>query len=281
MNSTQLCPPAAVAVVIEWPQVSPRLSLNPKKRMNAKPIDYQGFHLYYRCEYHDGVLKKIVFSYREPPKSKRSKTGYGTIVLEKSYSPACKKPIHQGQAVTEKVVQATLDRDFIPYFLPKLSKTLPDILSSSTLFCVLGPYALQCFLDTRSYKDSTVRSYEGAMDALVRLFGNLPVSDVTPDKCAKIMLKAFGCCAKAFCAADLDRLFSFFKISFFRSQIFSDFAIFLSFLLLFFPYFSYNSNSDKNRSHSRQPPAVTQIRVRPPLRWRTCRNCKEIDPSPG
>lgn len=161
-------------------------------RRNATPIIYRGLLLFFLTEYaptHQypgGALEKITISYRDPA-GKRSKTGYGSIVLSRYYKPICEEPIPRGAQVPESIVLALLDRIFFKSFLPALLEKRPEILTPESRFDLVAPYALARLNAVEKYSESTRRDKMKSMSKLLDIFASWPISKITPDNCASIM----------------------------------------------------------------------------------------------
>ena len=181
----QLCQPAQLLL-------PPHI---PENRDAPKRIEYLGLQLFYTLEYKRDPesgkkLDKITFSYREPAPSKRSRTGYGKKVMSKSYSPACDGPVFPGDEATESVAKATLNRVFFRFFLPALVEKKPELLTSFSVFALMGPYALTRLHKTLDTKVESKLDQAETMERLVELFGEWQLCDITPEKCTPIMLNA-------------------------------------------------------------------------------------------
>lgn len=191
-TSQQLRQPAQLLLpATQLLQLPPHI---PQNRERPKQIEYLGLRLFYTSEYKSSQksgqkeLEKITISYRDPASSKRSRTGYGKVVVAKSYSPACDEPILYGDEDSESVVMATLDQVFFRFFFPTLVEKKPDILTSSRPFALMGPYALMRLHKMLNTAESTKLAQAKAMDDLIRLFGDCCLRDITPEQCAPIML---------------------------------------------------------------------------------------------
>ena len=166
----------------------------PKSRERPRQINYRGLPIFYTLEYKksylstEDVLRKIRFSYRGSATGERSQTGYGKVVVAKSYSPVCDTSILRSDEVPEGVVIATLDKVFYRLFFPALVEKKPDILTSSSPFALMGPYALLRLHKMINTAESTKLSQAKAMEELINLFGDYPLRDITPEQCAPIML---------------------------------------------------------------------------------------------
>ena len=181
-NPQHLCRPAQV------------LEESPRERRNAAPVQYLGKQLYYTLEYAaserypNGELRKITISYREPTDNKRTLTGYGRVVISRSYTPVCDAPIPRGAVVPEETIIATLDRVFFRSFFPALMAKKPELLTADSPFSLAGPYALNRLQQMLSGSDYTKHEQEKAMAKLLELFGSRPLADITPENCAPVMM---------------------------------------------------------------------------------------------
>ncbi len=165
------------------------------QRQRPYQLNYRGVTLYYSFEYvpsklyPGGELKSITFSFRAPS-SKRSTTGYGKVITKESYAPVAQQPIPRGADIPESVVVATLDRIFIKYLWPKILASQPNLWNADQPFALLAPIAFDHLCQLEGFAPSTKAVKLQALDTLLKLFGALLISEVTPERCAPIMMDA-------------------------------------------------------------------------------------------
>lgn len=164
-------------------------------RQRPKSINCCGVQLYYSCEftpsqlYPGGELSIITFSLREVP-NRRSTTGYGKIIVKESYTPVVQQPIPRGADIPESVIVATLNKVFYAYLLPKILDAQPDLWSSGQPFALLAPIAFEQLCKMDDYAQRTREAKQRALNTLLKLFGDLPIREVVPERCAPIMMDA-------------------------------------------------------------------------------------------
>jgi hypothetical protein len=188
INKNILCLPA---------RDTPTLALPVSRRVIS--VHYHGIPLHCTVKYRDGIVRKLVVSYRRAQQvDRRHRKDFGTILFRKEYTPVCSVPIIQGSLIPEGVIYATLNAIFLPLFLPGLLKAVPALYTADLHFSIAGPYALTRVQKMLARSRDTDHSENRLMERMIEHWGEWPISQITPECCASTLAEmehtpALGC----------------------------------------------------------------------------------------
>ena len=103
--------------------------------------------------------------------------------------PANSPPLVIGEYLSDDVIRATLADKIPSLFLPALFKKYPHACTPDLHLSILGPYVLKKLNASEQSKDSTILHRYRTLNKMAALWGDTPIREVVPERCADDLLR--------------------------------------------------------------------------------------------
>lgn len=154
------------------------------KRNRPQMICYKGLDLWYGAITNSsGEAIKIVISYRAEAIGKRHQVPYGKMVYKREYVLPMPVLSADDGSLPREIVYAVIEKHMLRY-LAGLLEVHGSILTPETRWGLIGPYWLYQLHKMRGVSDAVKQRQIAAMEQMCTIWGDMPVREITPDKCA-------------------------------------------------------------------------------------------------
>ncbi|WP_409967428.1 hypothetical protein RFF05_12640 [Bengtsoniella intestinalis] len=168
-----------------------------KKRNPATEVDFHGLRIFVVPLYGEN---KLQISYREERKASAKKKSAvkkkgdalkneNKRLLQRQYRVPDGVTLTPEEPLSEAMVFETLEKVMPKFFLPKFFKKHPKLRTDELKLHLIGRYSLIQLTDYWKWSLARQKELTKALEALLELWGELPLKEVSPELCGPILVK--------------------------------------------------------------------------------------------